>query len=148
MKLPTTTAIFARNHFDYLEKAAKRERPVTFRARSKWVSALRALEQFRTVPIYFAVIDGGPQVEFTGLLEDVLLDPSRSARKTKQLLAGCVEGTETEKLWDGSVRTLYVINACTRLQRPFPMGALKKISDGAPLSADFKYSYALVHEQA
>lgn len=54
-----------------------------------------------------------------------------------------------EGLWEttrtkGRVRTLYAITDCKRLNRPFPIARLVKISDGAPLSSGYRYSYSVV----
>jgi hypothetical protein len=146
---PDGMAVFSRNFDKYLDAAARARGPVTFRGEKRWVTAAHALKRAESIPIYFAVVDGPPQVRYTATLREVLVDPRRAASDTKRLLAHSLAATAKEGLWEtakrrGPVRTLYLISDCIRLNRPFPIARLMKARDGTPLSAGYRYSYALV----
>lgn len=147
-------AVFSRNHQEYLADAAASsarapQTRVTFRAETKWVSASRALDRAESIPIYFAVVGGQARVEYVATLCEVLLNPRKAVRQTQELLRHSLPASVKEGLWEasrtkGPVRTLYVITNCKRLNRPFPVTRLMKISNGSPLSSGYRYSYSLV----
>ena len=147
---PDGTAVFSRHHEKYLTAATRASRKrVTFRAEKRWVTAARALTRNDSIPIYFAVVDGPPQVRYTAKLREVLVDPRGGAKDTRRLLAHSLPATAKEGLWEtskrkGPVRTLYLISDCKRLSRPFPITRLTKTSSRTSLSAGYRYSYALV----
>jgi len=147
-------AVFSRNHSKYLVAAAARSARapgtrVTFRAEKKWVSVSQTLKRIGSIPIYFAVVGGRPRVEYVATLCDIRLDPRNGDSKTRELLRHSLPASAKEGLWEttrtkGRVRTLYAITDCKRLNRPFPIARLVKISDGAPLSSGYRYSYSVV----
>ena len=145
-------AVFTRNHRVHLAEAAALcaadpTRLVTFRASVTWVSAERAVASGSPIPIYVAVVGGPGAVEYVAELCDVQLRPHRGDPKTERLLRHWTNSTKDEGLWekyDKPVRTLYVIRKCKALRRSFPISNLVKASDGTSLSAEFRYSYAMV----
>jgi hypothetical protein len=151
------TAVFSRNHGKYLKDAEAlcKQSPgtmVTFRAESRWVSAADALSELKSIPIYFAVVGGPAEVEYTATLCTIKVDPSRSDPKTQEMLRHSLPGREHEGLWEtdrkkGRVQTLYVIRDCRRLGRPFPIRRLTKVRGGR-LNSGYRYSYSLVHRVA
>lgn len=157
LRKTTDAAVFARNHREYLEAAAARnrtdpERPTTFRARTIWRTALNALQMHKTLPVYLVPVGGKSEVEFSAVLHHVKLHPERGDADTETYLGFAltdaeVEGTGDEGLWeqfDTRVMTLYVITHCKPVT-PFPLTELIKLSDGIPISADYGYSYCMVH---
>ena len=146
---PNGIAVFSRNFEKYLVAARASRRPVTFRGEKRWVTAERTLKRAESIPIYFAVVDGPPQVRYTAKLREALVDHRSGARDTERLLAQSLPATAKEGLWEtakrrGRVRTLYVITDCKRLTRPFSITRLVKAHDGSSLSSGYRYSYALV----
>ena len=145
-------AVFARNHRRHLDEAvalcrADSNRQITFRASSTWISAERSVTNGPAVPIYIAAVGGPGAVEYVAELVEVQTHPHRGEPTTERLLKLHTNSTKDEGLWeqyDKRVATLYSIRKCRRLQRPFPMSRLVKASDGTPMSAEFRYSYALV----
>jgi hypothetical protein len=149
LKRAPDLAVFCRNHPDYLAEAARigeedSVRRITFRASTRWASAAVALRLYGPRPIYFASIRGGPEVVYVADLVDLELDPAAHAQRTQELLAHSLNETKGEGLWEGGVKTLYIIRGC-RPRPGTPVEDLRKISDGQPISRSFKYSYALVH---
>jgi hypothetical protein len=145
-------AILCQNHPIYLAHAAKigdkfPDRRITFRTSALWRSGEKALEQGpRTV--YF-VPEGELQVQYEGLLEAVLLEPSMDDPRTQALLELCLPETRDQGLWERygeKVRTLYVISHCRELDAPFPYTDLIKVSDGTPVSENYTYGYVLIYE--
>ena len=154
-------AVFARNHWVYLNSAADRGRKglTCFRAAAKWSSAWRAVDYHGPRSIYFTPIElpGGLEsslITHEAILLDVLLldelemqqDKLESNPDVKRYLKHALEDTREEKLWDGSVSTLYLIASCRKLFRPFQYTNLVKIGDDKNLSEDFKYSYSMCYE--
>lgn len=144
-------AVFTRNHRIHLDEAAvlcsaDPSRQVTFRASGTWVSAERALAG-GPLPVYIAVVGGPGTVEYAAELSEVQLRPHRGDPTTERLLQLWTNSTKDEGLWEKSVkrvRTLYVLTKCRAVRNPFPISSLQKASDDTPLSAEFRYSYALV----
>jgi len=145
-------AVFTRNHRVHLDEAvaicsADPSRQVTFRASGTWASAERAVVGGSPVPLYIAVVGGPGTVEYVAELCDVQTHPHRGDPKTERLLQFWTNSTKDEGLWEQygkRVGTLYVLSKCRAVRRPFPISNLQKASDGTPLSAEFRYSYALV----
>ncbi len=143
-------AVFARNHLSYLEYASEvaaddSERLVTFRSAKAWTSAARALNEHGSgrVSVFFAVV-GEPTVQFKAKLQEVKLRPSEADSASKKLLRLVPPETAAEGLWKDGHGTLYAISSCHRIENPLSLSELTKASDNTPLSADFKYSYALI----
>ena len=132
-------AVFARNHRVHLDEAVAvcvvdPSRQVTFRASTTWASAERAVVGGPPVPIYIAAVGGPGTIEYVAELCDLQTQSHRGDPKTERLLKLWTNSTKDEGLWekyDKRVRTLYI-------------SRLVKAADGKPLSAGFKYSYALV----
>jgi hypothetical protein len=146
-------AILCQNHPIYLAHAAKigdkfPDRRITFRTSALWRSGEKAVGQGPRT-IYFAP-EGDVQVQYEGLLEDVLLEPSPDDPRTQELLEQCLPETRDQGLWERygeKVRTLYVVSHCRELDSPFPYTDLIKISDGTPVSENYTYGYVLVYER-
>ena len=140
-------AVFSRNHRKYLQGAVQvgvenRTREITFRGRTAWKSAAAAVAGKGPRPLYYAVVDEGPLVRYEALLCQVAVDPGPALMR--ELLELCLESTQDEGMWDGTVSTLYTISGCHKLAEPFPFTALTKLSDGCHLAGNFGYSYAIV----
>jgi hypothetical protein len=151
-EIPSPIAVFTRNHRRYLDKAVaiSARNPtemIVFRARTRWATALRELAAGGAMPIYMSRIGSEGMVEYVADLCDGELDPSPGDRRTETLLAQVLADTKEEGLWEeyGGVGTLYAIRACRRLEEPFPITSLVKVSNGKPISADYGYSYSIVH---
>ncbi len=143
-------AVFARNHRAYLDDAVDTayldpRTLVTFRSGQEWKSAQMLLEKQGDLPIYFAVVGGDPKVLYKAWLRRVLLHPNLTDVHTQRLLKLVPGRTVDEGLWEGKVKTLYAISGCQRIdESSIPITSLVKLSNGEPISADFKYSYSLV----
>jgi len=148
------TALFCRNHREYLEHAAEigaqnPEKPITFRASTTWKSAQIAVGVHGPRRIYLVPIGGQGLVEYQATLEEVELYPEPNTRVTQELLENCLPETRDEGLWEEygeTVRTLYVISHCRRLASPFPFTALTKLFDSKPIDRNYGYSYAICYE--
>ncbi len=150
--LDTELAVFARNHARHLEEAAAAsardaESLRTFRSHRRWVTPARVVPLHGSVPIYFAVVDGGPIVEYQGELVEVHVDPSVNDSKTQGLLRYCGETTRSEGLWNDDVGTLYLVRGCRKIRNPFPQSELIKFDGGAPLDAGYTRAYACVRRR-
>ncbi len=151
-KLQPQIAVFARNHLPYLDYATSvasddSERKVTFRSRKAWSGAKRALEALGRLPVFFAVV-GQADVRYKATLQEIQLNPRTDDVDTQRLLRLVPPQTEGEGLWDEAVHTLYVVSGCYRIDQPRPLSSLNLADDGSPLSENFKYSYALVRDEA
>jgi hypothetical protein len=141
--------VFSRNHEKYLKYAVEQgeldpRRLVTFRSSAKWATAERLLHDSNELPIYFAVVDQGSEVQFKAWLREIVLQPGAGDPASERLLQAAPPDTEGERLWSGKVETLYAISGCYRLEKPFPISVLRKLTNNEPIAEDFKYSYALV----
>ena len=150
--LDTELAVFARNHARHLEEAAAAsardaESLRTFRSHRRWVTPARVVPLHGSVPIYFAVVDGGPIVEYQGELVEVHVDPSVNDSKTQGLLRYCGETTRSEGVWNDDVGTLYLVRGCRKIRNPFPQSELIKFDGGAPLDAGYTRAYACVRRR-
>lgn len=147
-------AIFTRNHREHVEEAGSisasdPNRQITFRARSKWVSALDALNKKRPRDLYIALVGGNGMVEYVADLHRVHLEPQRGQPLTKELLKLSTESTADEGLWEKyegqNVLTLYAVSSVRKIEHPFSMTKLVKVSDNKPISENYGYSYSLVY---
>ncbi len=147
-------AIFTRNHRNHLEQAVSLSafdptRQITFRARSKWVSALDALNKKKPRDLYISPVGGDGIVEYVADLYLVHLDPQRGQPVTEELLKLATASTADEGLWEHyegqNVQTLYVVSNIRKLEQPFPMTKLVKVSDNKPIRENYGYSYCLVY---
>jgi len=143
-------AVFARNHRPYLDHAvaeANRDprKLVTFRSSQEWKSAKVLLDRQGELPIYFAIVGGGPEIVYKAWLRDAQLHPSSADVRTQELLEDVPPATAPEGLWEGNVKTLYAISGCQQPDNRSTMTDLVKLSDGKPISVSFRYSYALVN---
>jgi hypothetical protein len=145
-------AVFARNHLQYLEYAAAEaqadsERRVTFRSRKPWSAAKRAHDDVASgrIAVFFAVV-GQPFVQFKATLQEVHLRPYADDPEAQRLIRLVPPETAAEGLWEEGHGTLYAISGCYRLDSSRPLSDFRKAADNAPLSLDFKYSYAIVYE--
>jgi hypothetical protein len=89
-------------------------------------------------------------VEYEAILHQIHLDPVSGETDTVEALASELESTRKEGLWEQygkPVKTLYLISHCNRLDKPFPISALTKVSDDKPISENFGYSYCIVFEK-
>lgn len=144
-------AVFAKNHRGHLEAAVQISRAdsaqlISFRSSRRWASAHRLLEKSAgaSLPILFGVVDEGPEVLYGGRLREVILGPNQSDERAKELLEFRPHTTVTENWWSNSVKTIYAVSGLRELEERIPYSNLLKQSDDTPLSAAFKYSYALV----
>ena len=145
-------AVFARNHEHYLAEAAEigPTEPVTFRSATHWAGAAAALEDHNTIPVYFAVVGEGPLVRFTAELVAIRLNPQALDPDTEKFLGFSLHSTIEEGLWESyesSVNTLYMVRRCRRLDPPFPMTELVKVSNDEPIAPNYGYSYSVVYQR-
>jgi hypothetical protein len=130
-------AVFARNHPEYLQAAAKDpSKQVTFQSKRRWARVEKALASEEPIKIYFAP-NGQDKIKYEATIKDVDLNP----RKDSSLLNFRLDETVEEGIWG---KTLYMISNCRRVP-DLKLSDLQK-EDGAPLSDNFKYSYAVVRE--
>lgn len=147
IKLSSDVAVFTRNHRFYLEHAAQYPKQLhTFRSELRWTSAFEAVKYHGYIKMYSAVIEGDNLVEYQANLLRVKLDPDKSELETQNMLSCSVMGTETEGLWNKSVKTLYMIRDCCKLLRPFSISELSKIEDNTPISSKHTNGYSIVFE--
>jgi len=145
-------AVFARNHGNYLEEAAQLSptQLVTFRSATHWTAAATALEVHNTIPVYFAVVGEGPHVAFMADLVAVHLNPYSMDPDTERFLRFSLPSTVKEGLWESyqsSVRSLYMVKRCRKLDSTFPMTELIKVSNDEPIAPNYGYSYSVVYER-
>ncbi|HZI88576.1 MAG TPA: hypothetical protein VFD48_17210 [Pyrinomonadaceae bacterium] len=146
-------SVFARNHEAYLEAVVARnlKQPLAttvFRGGSLWAGADQATKLWGPIQIYFAPIGGDGNIRYEAKLVFVKLYPNMRDEETRRLLRSSLKETKNEGLWEKGkkrVHTLYLINRCHKLDVPFPMTRLIKLSDERPISKDFGYSYSLVY---
>lgn len=98
-------AIFTRNQRHHVEQAVSLSasdpsRQITFRARSKWVSVLDALNKKKPRDLYISPIGSDGMVEYVADLHLVQLDPQRGQPMTEKLLKLTTESTADEGLWE------------------------------------------------
>lgn len=146
-----TEAIFVKNHKHHVESAARvsaadPQRLITFQSKKRWKQAADLVKKrgAGTVPVFFALVDVGPVVEYQGWLQEVILNPSADNERVRQLLDLRTETTEIEDLWSGENGTVYAISGCHKLAAPIPYAQLLKASNGVPLSNGYGYSYSVV----
>lgn len=148
-------AAFVRNHRKYLEAAAELadndpSRLVTFRSAKPWRRVKEALDYQETVKLYFSPNGADGLVEYEGTLKALVLEPEFGEQETDAALGWDLPETKEEGLWEHikrDVRTLYIVSNCRQLEHGFPMTDLIKVSDNAPISANYGYSYVAVYER-
>lgn len=148
-------AAFVRNHRKYLEAAAELSgkdpsRLVTFRSAKLWRKVKEALDDQETVKLYFSPNGADGLVEYEGTLKALVLKPEFGEQETDAALGWDLPETKDEGLWEDTkcgVRTLYIVSNCRQLEHGFPMTQLIKVSDDAPISANYGYSYVTVYER-
>lgn len=154
-----SVAVFCRNHTVLLEEAVQisfrnPHELVLFRARTVWRAADIALARHGPRPIYLLPIaandvrDG--RIRYVGKLHQVVLRPS-DTEATRELLDKSVPAALNEGLWpdkegNPTVRTLYLVSNIRRVPENTKVHYydLKKVADGEPIEAEFRYSYCIV----
>ncbi len=141
-------AIFARNHKKHLEKACELSSKyplkfMSFRSSKPWISAEKLLRNQSSMTVFFSEVGGMGLITYQATLHNVILHPEKRKAETQKWSRFAIT-TKEDLLSDA--KTIYVISHCKAVQ-PFPMTNLIKVSDGKPLSKNFKYSYALVLEE-
>lgn len=143
--------VFTRNHLGYLEGAAEAHRasptrPIAFRSQKRWATAREILSLHHLADLYMAPVGGEGMITHVGKLHHVHLDPREGEAEVEALLNLSLPETRQEGLWEGKVTTVYLITHSRRLDRPFPITELVKAADDSPISADYGYGYAIVHQ--
>jgi hypothetical protein len=87
-RFETEVAVFARNHKRHLQEASQAAGSDhtalrTFRSWKRWVTAAKIVAKHGPIPIYFAVVDSGPTIEYEAELVDVQLDPAPLTQRHK-----------------------------------------------------------------
>lgn len=142
-------AVFSRNWLKYLRGAVgiSRSNPrrlITFRSNVAWAAAQRYVTQYGSLPIYFAVNDQQPTIQYGAVLRELLLRPRSTDPAAKRLLALALPATKREGIWREGRGTLYAISGCHKLRHPFPQTQLLKLADGTPIDRRYRRSYVLV----
>ena len=148
-------AVFTRNHRKYLAQTAEKQatepdRGITFRSATRWAKAHKAVSELGSIPIYLGVIDGAPLVEYEARLTKVVLVEDADDQEIDKLLCLSLEETSAEGLWENGkakVETLYQIENCRILSRPFPMTDLIRVDGGAPIHHNYTRAYCIVYDQ-
>jgi hypothetical protein len=117
---------------------------VTFRSEKPWITAAKAVDAGFQPTVYYAVVNGGPFVQYEARLAAIILRPNPSDLEVQRLLEHEAESTRGEGLWNNQVKTLYGVVNCRRLSSPMPQSSLTKYHDGIPLSDAYIRNYALV----
>ena len=143
--------VFTRNHGAYLDSAVEAHRidpsrPIAFRSQVLWATARDILAMHHSADVYMAPVGGDGSITHVGKLNHVHLDPNPADAGVRALLGLALPETQEEGLWDGKVKTLYLVTHTVRLERPFPMTELVKLSGGEALSANYGYSYSIVQK--
>ena len=142
-QVPNGVGVFVRNHKSLLNRGCGRRS--VYRSQIRWSGARELLASHSQVQLYACANGSDGIVQFAGRLLAVELDPTDAsmAAVMRKLAAKDPARKFKEGLWNGRCKTLYVVEL-EHLAKPFSMTELVKLSDGAPISADYGYSYSLV----
>jgi hypothetical protein len=134
-------AILSKNYSDRLDELVTREK-ITHRSGSRLVSAAAAFDAHGQLPIYYRT---GDMVTHTGIITDLILDPDPESQKAEKFRSQISEDDDYADYNEELDTTTYIVEHGRKLDEPFQMTALRKVSDDEAIDEGFWRSPAYVY---
>ena len=126
-------AVLAKNYEERLEELVERD-AVTHRHSKKWKAAESAIDAHGQLPIYYRT---GDMVTHTGIITDLILDPDPASAEAEKFRKQISDQDTYSEYNDELDATTYLVEHGQKLDEPFPMTDLIKVSDNEPVSPGF-----------
>jgi hypothetical protein len=133
-------AILSKNYSDRLAELVDRTK-ITHRSGSRLVSAAAAFDAHGQLPIYYRT---GDMVTHTGIITDLILDPDPESQKAEKFRSQISEDDDYADYNEELDTTTYIVEHGRRLDEPFQMTELRKVSDEESIDEGFWRSPAYV----
>ena len=133
-------AILSKNYADRLDELVESE-AITHRSGSELKSAESAFDAHGQLPIYYRT---GDTVTHTGIITNIILDPDPESQEAEEFRKHISENDTYSEHNDELDATTYIVEHGKKLDEPFSMTELRKVSDNAPIDENFWRSPAYV----
>jgi len=126
-------AVLTKNYEDRLDELVSYD-AITHRHGSEWTAAESAIDAHGQLPIYYRT---GDMVTHTGIITDLILNPDPTSAEAKKFRNHISEQDTYSEHNDELDKTTYIVEQGRKLDEPFPMTELIKLSDNEPVSPGF-----------
>lgn len=126
-------AVLTKNYEDRLDELVQND-AVTHRHGTEWTTAKSAIDAHGQLPIYYRT---GDEVTHTGIITDILLDPDPSSTEAEKFRDQISDQDTYGEHRAELDKTTYIVERGQKLDEPFPMTDLIKVSDSEPVSPGF-----------
>jgi len=126
-------AVLTKNYESRLKDLVEND-AVTHRHGSEWKAAESAVDAHGQLPIYYRT---GDEVTHTGIITEIILNPNKNSKKAEKFREHISEGDTYSEHREELDTTTYIVEQGQKLDEPFEMTDLIKVSDKEPVSPGF-----------
>ncbi|AFZ73807.1 hypothetical protein [Natronobacterium gregoryi] len=128
-----SVAVLTKNYSKRLEELVEYD-AITHRSSSTWTTAESAVDAHGSLPIYYRTED---TVTHAGIITDIVIEPDSESDDIEKFQKHISENDTYSEYNEELDTTTYIVEHGHKLDDPFPMTDLKKLSDNEPVSAGF-----------
>lgn len=126
-------AVLAKNYKERRDELVNCD-AVTHRHSTEWKAAESAIEVHGQLPLYYRT---GKVVTHTGIITDIILNPDPTSEKVEKFRKHITEHDTYSEHNSELDTTTYIVEDGKKLDEPFPMTDLIKVSNNEPVKAGF-----------
>jgi len=136
-------AILSKNFADRLDELVESD-AITHRSGKELKSAESAVDAHGQLPIYYR---SGNTVTHVGVITDIIINPDPDSATAKKFREHISKADTYSEYNDELDTTTYIVKHGKKLNEPFSMTQLKKVSDNEPVDENFWRSPAYVFQR-
>ncbi|MFC6721588.1 hypothetical protein [Halobacteriaceae bacterium SHR40] len=136
-------AILSKNYADRLDELVELD-AITHRSGSALKSAASAYDAHGQLPIYYRT---GDTVTHTGVITELIINPDPDSKEAEEFRKHISEDDTYSQYNDELDTTTYIVEQGKKLENPFLMTELRKVSDREPIDENFWRSPAYVFQR-
>jgi len=139
----SNVAILSKNFPDRLDELVEAD-AITHRSGKELKSAESAVDAHGQLPIYYR---SGDTVTHIGVITDIIINPDPDSTAAKKFREHISQADTYSEYNDELDTTTYIVKHGKKLDEPFSMTQLKKVSDNEPVDENFWRSPAYVFQR-
>lgn len=139
----SNVAILSKNFADRLDELVESD-SITHRSGKELKSAESAVDAHGQLPIYYR---SGDTVTHIGIITDIIINPNPDSASAKKFREHISKADTYSEYNDELDTTTYIVKHGKKLDEPFSMTQLKKVSDSEPVDENFWRSPAYVFQR-
>ncbi|WP_138006490.1 hypothetical protein [Halalkalirubrum salinum] len=139
----SNVAILSKNFSDRLDELVESD-AITHRSGKKLKSAESAVDAHGRLPIYYR---SGDTVTHIGVITDIIINPDPDSTAAKKFRDHISKADTYSEYNDELDTTTYIVKNGKKLDEPFSMTQLNKVSDNEPVDENFWRSPAYVFQR-